>query len=193
MSPKRVLLFALLAILMVSCSQLAPVVAPTSTPAVVVVTATVPPATPTPPATQTPYVITVTPAPATATSVRTNTSVPTATSVPTNTPVPTATVVPPTATPVPTSTPAPSPTSEFPAGMGAVVVSNYVGQYDIFFSVNGKGYTIKAGGGRQTIFLAPGKYVFSANIPRASSLRCELFNGCTVTIKPGEYTPVDIY
>ncbi|MDE3090341.1 MAG: hypothetical protein KGJ80_13245 [Chloroflexota bacterium] len=144
---------------------------------------------PTVPPVATPIPPTATPVPPTATPVP-----PTATPVPpTMTPVPpTSTPVPPTATRLPTQPP-PSPTSEFPPGMGAVVVSNYVGQYDIFFSVDGKGYTVKANGGRQTIFLAPGKYVFSANIPRPSRLRCELFNGCTVTIKPGEYTPLDIY
>lgn len=170
----------LLSLVLVACAQ-----SPTPTP--------IPTATPIPPS-PTPVPSTATPVPPTATPVRptlTATPIP-----PTPTPViivVTATPIPPTPTVTRTFTPVASPTSAFPPGMGALVVVNYLGQFNIYFTINNKGYDIPGNGGQVTIFLPPGKYPFSANIPVRSRLRCELFEGCTVTIKPGEYTNITLY
>ena len=134
--------------------------------------------------------------PPTATSIPTGTPLPTFTSLPSPTRVPpSATPVPPTSTPQPTKAPLPSPTSEFPAGMGALSSTNFIGGLDVTLTVNGKTYVVpnadKKPNNKVVIFLPPGKYVFSANIPLRAHLRCELFNGCSVEIKVGQYTYLD--
>ena len=79
--------------------------------------------------------------------------------------------------------------------MGALSSTNFVGQLAVTLTVAGKSYIIPSvenkPNNKVVIYLAPGRYTFSATIPLASSLRCELFNGCTVDIKAGQYTYLD--
>lgn len=132
-------------------TPLAPTAAPTAVP---------PTATPLPTATNTATPVptatfTATPLPPTATL--------TATPVP---PTATATPIPPTATTAPTNTPPPSPTSQFPPipeGMGGLIITNWYGR-EINYEIGGKLYKIPAGGGQVFVYLAPGKYNYSADI-----------------------------
>jgi len=175
-------------LILLAC-DLTPMLAPASTATLVPMATPYPTYTPLPTYTLVP---TATPVPPTATPVP-----PTAIPIPpTATSVPTATPIPLTATPRPTSTPLPSPTSDIPAGMGALSSTNFIGGgLDITLTIGGKSYVVpnadKKPNNQIVIYLPPGKYVFSATIPRRSALRCELFNGCTVEIKAGQYTYLD--
>jgi hypothetical protein len=114
------------------------------------------------------------------------TSAPTSTMEPSATPPPTATAVPP--TPTITATPGPA----MPAGMGELLVTNNVGQYDISFAVDAKTYTIPMGGGKLTVYLAPGNHHFAAARNQAWSFDCSKANNCTVEIVAGQITQLSI-
>jgi len=111
MSPKRIILIVLAAIVLLSCDLSVPPSLSQAqlTPIVIVVTATVPPAT------QTPWIITTTPLPATAAPIPTNTATPT--------PLPTSTFTPaPTLAPTATATPS---GPKYPAPALGVPMDNY--------------------------------------------------------------------
>ncbi len=123
----------------------------------------------------------------TATIAPTSTSAPTATPIPpTSTAMPTATAIPPTST----ITPTPGPT--MPAGMGELLVTNNVGQYDITFIVDTKTYRIPMGGGTLTVYLSPGNHAFSVGRNQSWNFKCDKANNCTVDIVAGQVTQLSI-
>lgn len=157
----------LLSLVLVACSQ-PPTPTPTQT------------ATPVPPS-PTSVPSTATQVPPTATFAATSTPIP-----PTSTPAPTATAI----LPTPTITPTPGPT--MPAGMGALLVTNNVGQYDIHFTIDAKNYLAPMGGGILIIYLSPGSHRFSVERNQNWSFKCERANNCIVGIVAGQLTQLSI-
>jgi hypothetical protein len=144
---------------------------------------------------------TATPVPPTPTSVPPTAILvpPTATLAPTSTLTPTSTPMPPTSIPAPTATaipptsmitPTPGPT--MPAGMGALLVTNKVGQYDINFTIDAKNYLAPMGGGTLMIYLSPGSHHFSVERNQSWSFKCERANNCIVEIVAGQVTQLSI-
>jgi len=88
--------------------------------------------------------------------------------------------------------------------MGGLIVENYSGGKELSFTIAGKTYTVnKAPTSEEKrqgkvfnqvkIFLPPGQYTFSFSYPTGgSNLHCDRLNGCTVTIKIGEFAGVGI-
>jgi hypothetical protein len=81
-------------------------------------------------------------------------------------------------------TPTPTPLPTLPAGMGGLIVYNWMGN-DMAYTVGGNKYTVPANG-HTIIILAPGKYTFSFDAPGLKP-NCGTAEGCTVTIQAGKY------
>lgn len=96
------------------------------------------------------------------------------------------TVVPP--TPTLTATPGPA----IPAGMGGLLVTNNIGQYDINFGIDAKNYAIPMGGGKLSVYLSPGTHNFSVARNQNWSFSCSKANNCTVEIAVGQITQLSI-
>lgn len=81
-------------------------------------------------------------------------------------------------------TPTPTPLPTLPAGMGGLIVYNWLGA-ELNYTVGGKLYKIPPNS-HVIIVLAPGKYTFSLDAPGLKAA-CSTAEGCTVTIQAGRY------
>ncbi len=81
--------------------------------------------------------------------------------------------------------PTPTPLPPVPAGMGGVIVTNWMG-VEMNYTIGGQLYKIPANG-TTVIHLAPGRHKFSLNTATGLTAACETAQGCTVEVELGRY------